>query len=219
MKGEVYGGAVSNRTEANGLARYDAMCRAIDAAHGVDEAKDIRDKALALAVYARQAKNTEAERKASEIRLRAERRVGALLGEASKNGQRDSGRGGNRRSPPPEAILPTLNDYGITKTQSSQWQQLSSIPEEKFEAIIRTAEKPTTNSVLSAAIPAKRKTSRISADARWLVAFILDCKSRGFIEREPSAVLRDVPHWALDDVRLMAPRAAAWFKKLAECPG
>jgi hypothetical protein len=86
------------------------MCQAIDAAYKVDEVKDIRDKA-------------------TEIRVRAERRVGTLLGEAVKNGQRDSGRGGNRRSPLPEAILPTLSDYGITKTQSSQWQQLSSIPD------------------------------------------------------------------------------------------
>jgi hypothetical protein len=211
--------AVSNPSETNSLVRYDAMCRAIDAAYKVDEVKDIRDKALALAVYARQAKNMEAERKASEIRLRAERRVGTLLGEASKSGQRDSGRGGNRRSPPPETILPTLSHYGITKTQSSQWQQLSSIPDAQFEAIIKRAEKPTTNSVLSAAIPAKKKVSRISTECRWLLALILDCKSRGVLDREPSAVLRGVPHWALDDVRQIAPLAAAWLNRLAVSPG
>ena len=207
---------MSNPSETDSLVRYDAMCQAIDAAYRVDEVKDIRDKALALAVYARQAKNMEAERKASEIRLRAERWVGTLLGEASKNGQRDNGRGGNRRSPPPETILPTLSDYGITKTQSSQWQQLSGIPDAQFEAIIKRVEKPTTNSVLTAAVPVKKKVSRISAEARWLVALILDCKSCGVLDREPSAVLRGVPRWALDDVRHIAPRAAAWLKRLPE---
>jgi hypothetical protein len=43
------------------------------------EIKDIRDKALALEPYSRQARNTEAERQACEIRLRAERKAGQLL--------------------------------------------------------------------------------------------------------------------------------------------
>jgi hypothetical protein len=51
----------------NALAKYDAMCRAIDAAYEVDEVKDIRDKSIALEHYARQAKNIEAERQACEI--------------------------------------------------------------------------------------------------------------------------------------------------------
>ena len=58
------------------LVRYDAMCRAIDAAYKVDEVKDIHDKAVALEIYARQAHNTEAEMQACEIRLRAERKAG-----------------------------------------------------------------------------------------------------------------------------------------------
>ncbi len=57
------------------LARYDAMCRAIDEAYQFDEVKDIRDKALAIEVYSRQAKNIYAEKRACEIRLRAERKA------------------------------------------------------------------------------------------------------------------------------------------------
>ncbi len=67
------------------LARYDAMCRAIDEAYQIDEVKDIRDKALALEVYARQAKNIEAERRACEIRLRAERKAGELRRQEEKS--------------------------------------------------------------------------------------------------------------------------------------
>jgi hypothetical protein len=58
------------------LVRYDAMCTAIAAAYEVDEAKDLRYKARAIEVYTRRAQNTEAERQACEIRLRAERRAG-----------------------------------------------------------------------------------------------------------------------------------------------
>lgn len=61
------------------LVKYDAMCLAIEQAHAVDEVKDIRDRALALQAYARQAQNEELERKAATIRIRAERRAGELL--------------------------------------------------------------------------------------------------------------------------------------------
>jgi len=41
-------------------------------------------KAMALELYAKQARNTGAERKASEVGLRAERRVGELLKELAR---------------------------------------------------------------------------------------------------------------------------------------
>jgi hypothetical protein len=43
---------------SNALVKYDAMCRAIDAALEVDEVKDVRDLAMAAALYAKQAKNS-----------------------------------------------------------------------------------------------------------------------------------------------------------------
>jgi hypothetical protein len=58
------------------LIRYDAMCRAIADAYEVDEVKVIRDQAAAFEHYSRQARNTEAERKCCEIRLRGNRTLG-----------------------------------------------------------------------------------------------------------------------------------------------
>lgn len=74
------------------LANYDQARHYLQLAKKEDEVKDIRDKAIALEAYARQAKNTEMETNAVKIRLRAERKVGQLLRE------RERGGGGDRRS-------------------------------------------------------------------------------------------------------------------------
>jgi hypothetical protein len=60
------------------LFRYDAACRAVAECVRVDEAKDIRDKAEAIRVYARQVKNPQLEADAWAIRKRAERQIGKL---------------------------------------------------------------------------------------------------------------------------------------------
>ena len=151
-------------TSSTSLVKYEAARKALAEAHRVDEVKSIRDKAEAMRVYAQQAQNTEMQNMAAEIRLRAERRAGELLKEMEETGQRSAGAdksaGPGRGKKPVVANdrfskPPTLPELGITRDQSSKWQKVAAIPEEKFEATIASArekqEEITTAAILRSA--------------------------------------------------------------------
>jgi len=142
------------------LVRYDAMCEAIDRCESVDEAKVIRDKAIALAAYSKQALNKDAARKCEQIRIRAERRAGELLTESGKNRTR-----ANKGRPTEMSGVTTLSDYGITRDQSSVWQKLAEIPEERFEAELNKPDIPSTNQILQSMSCAH--VSHNSGESEW----------------------------------------------------
>ena len=122
---------------STGLSRYDAACRAIAQAHRVDEVKTIRDKAVAMQAYARQAKDTTLITQATEIRMRAERRAGELLIEMAARSERRSVHGDQKSGL--QLATPILADLGINKTQSSRWQRLAALPTDSFEAKVEGA--------------------------------------------------------------------------------
>lgn len=113
------------------LVKTNAARRAIAEAKSVDEVKGIRDKAEAVRMYAKQARlGIEMQNDAAEIKLRAERRAGEMLAVMEKNG---GGRPAENRSRAVTGLSPKLEDLGVTKNQSSQWQQMASVPEDRLE--------------------------------------------------------------------------------------
>jgi hypothetical protein len=103
-------------------------------AHRVDEAKEIRDKALAVVAYARQAQDRDLIIWASEIKVRAERKAGELLRAMASTGQRRTGMDGRpAKATSIDVAFPKLKDLGVSQDQSTDWQQLAAIPDPEFE--------------------------------------------------------------------------------------
>lgn len=117
------------------LVKYDAACRALAEAKAVDEVKSIRDQAMAMRLYARQAKNRQLEGDAFEIRLRAERRVGEMMERQRTSVGLNRGGGDHRVSEKPGAA-PTLSDAGIDKNLANRARKLHALPAEEFERVI-----------------------------------------------------------------------------------
>jgi len=101
----------------------------------IQKTKDLKNLALTAADWARRkGMGEEAILYAKSWALEAERKMGMMLKETERNVGSKPGKTGNKGLP----VLddkPTLSEFGITKRESSQAQQLASFPEEKFEQI------------------------------------------------------------------------------------
>lgn len=116
------------------LVKYEAARHALAEARSVDEAKDIKDKAEALRVYAHQANDIELESAAAEIKLRAVQRIGEISAEL------ETSKGGSN----PTATLPTggkskravLKDAGISTSAANRYEKIAAVPRDEFESYI-----------------------------------------------------------------------------------
>jgi hypothetical protein len=105
----------------------------------VDEVKDIRDKAVAMAAYARQAKNRELEADAVEIRLRATRKIDQLRqAQKATVGLNQGGRPA-KTGLSDNPVLPTLAMQGIDKNLAHQARVLGALSEQRFEELVAKA--------------------------------------------------------------------------------
>src|SRR5690348_9670449 len=121
------------------LPAYERCLAALAACRTVDEAREIRDRATAMRVYARQAKDRTLEAGAFEIRSRAERRLGELLlAQKASVGFNEGGRPLKKTGSSSEPVFraPTLAAAGIDKKLSMRAQRLALLSAAKFRCII-----------------------------------------------------------------------------------
>jgi SAM-dependent methyltransferase len=121
--------ATVDTTEDQRLAQLDVARQALIHARSLPEVKLIRDKtAVIQQFYKQQRYSLEAQNAAADVKLRAERKAGALLAEMQLHG-------GDRKSSFHDESL-KLADMGISQGESHRWQQEAALPEALFEAYV-----------------------------------------------------------------------------------
>jgi len=152
--------------DMNQLAHFDNARQSLSLASSIDEVKTIRDRAEMLRAYAKQAgESLDMQNQCAEIKLRAERRAGEILKEQDKN---EGGRPPENQSHDATSYSkpPTLEDIGINKSQSSRWQQIAGVPEQKFEAYIEE-KKASKEEITTAGILKMPHVSHNSGNNEW----------------------------------------------------
>ena len=141
--------------ETQELALLDQARKMLAEASSIEEIKTVRDTAEAARTFAKAAQlGLELQNKATEIKLRAERKAGMVLSKLNL-------RGGDRVSKGREPQL-TLDELGVSRNQSKRWQLTASIPDASFERFIKAktdiGEELTTSGMYSLARELRRES-------------------------------------------------------------
>jgi hypothetical protein len=177
-----------------------ALAKSID----LDELKSIRDKAAALRNYAGQA--SEMARRCTELRLRAERRIGELLAKSVRAGNPQLSQ---------RAII-GLGELRITKDQSSRWQAAATLPAAEFERYLESTHEPTTAGVLKLVRERQRDMSGPRSGGHILSAPASTLWQR-LDDASVDLFLTDPPYAEVERYRELAELAAAKLKPGGLC--
>ena len=194
------------------LVKYDAMCHAITECHRIDEVKDIRDKAMALALYAKQIKNTDAERKACAIRVRAEIRTGELLKDLARGNPGKPRRDSPDDSPSPYAS--TLAENGISDRDARRYQTLASVDPVLIEEVLRDPVlKPSTARIIDSIRDPQLK---MPSDSLWFWGRLRDFERDDYFTKNIVDLMEPMTDSMRADVLRILPLMADFFNEAKE---
>lgn len=188
----------------NALSKLSRIRTALEAAKSLDEIIDIRDQANAVTTYAKaiglSVQNVNA---AVEVKLRAERKAGALLADMDKRTNQHGA--GN-------TLLPALCEIGITKIQSHRWQKIAEMPDESFDSFVYEANDQGKELTTAAVM---REWSSICKPSNGGGLSSRDTLSAA-LERLHGAVKRIYADWPEDSRKQLADKLRAYADELDE---
>lgn len=200
------------------LAKISAAKTALLQASTFEDVLDIRDKAAAIQVYVKAAgEGLEAQNKAAEIRLRAERRAGEML--------RDMDKAKNGKS-----TATSLVALGISHNQSSRWQTEAKLNEDEFDQIVNDCmeeKRELTQSLILSKAKSKRElkpkprskeASGVKGDGTWKF-MVGDCRKLPFPDDHFDLVFCSPPYEAQREYGDLKFNLAGedWVKWAVEC--
>lgn len=143
---------MNSLTIQNQIAILETSKRQLAGITDVLAAKDIGDKAEAIRLYLRKSKEAVGVMNvAAEVKLRADRKAGELVkGMKKHNGD------------PRSHDATRLGEIGISKTQSSRWQCIASIPGPKFEKFLTDYNRAEKEITTAAAMKLGKSTNNCS---------------------------------------------------------
>lgn len=117
------------------LTLLNQACRDLAKLDDVAEIKEVRDKAETVRRYCKLRGDTfERQQQAAEIKLRAERRLGEVLGDVPRE------EGGRPRKNSPHSgvgFYAFLRSVDIARSHADRWQTLAKIPEDQFNEFLK----------------------------------------------------------------------------------
>jgi hypothetical protein len=205
------------------LAHYDTAMRELALATEIDEVKAIRDKAIAMQVYAKLAQNKELIENAFKIKERAEIQLGEMLYQMKIKDERTAGGRApvaNPVRPRPTKRVPgtkpvTLADLGVSKGQAFRWQRKAALANGRPLASSRRGRKSST-----AKAQRDRRDRKIGLD-NLKGQFGINCaKAEDVAKKDQTALLKNLLKFggSIDEKMRAACRHArdAWIELTAQ---
>ena len=150
-------------TKVPGLpANYSAAKAALAQCVKIDECKDIADKAQALAIYAKQAKDKTLEYDAARIRARAVRRQGELLKQINKAKNQHDARARVGTHPSRKAVA---KEAGLSPEQQKTAIRVANVPQDQFEQQVESHKPPTVQALAKQGV---KPGKRFAESTKWL---------------------------------------------------
>jgi hypothetical protein len=166
-------------------------------------------------MYARQAQNTEAEERAREIRLRAERKCGQKLTEIDRiPGRRTdltSSHEGKR------SFAEECERSRISPKQAENWQKLAAVPEDLFEQALAEPN-PSTSGIITRHEVLERPLGLVmnNHQALWLWGCLQDFERDGILDEDPNELIATMLDHMQTTTRDLVPRVMAWLGRIGK---
>ena len=152
-----------------------------------------------LQAAARVAHNVEAETRAYEIRMRAARKAGELSKKIEKAHGNQYGKSDSRTK------RDVLAEAGIPKQRAADWERLSDVPQDEFEAALATR---SVRDLID-------KPTPVDGDALLLYGMMHDFEER-WLKQSPEFFMATMTETMIEDVLRVAPLAAEWLSRIKE---